>query len=168
MPYWPLVMAVAAGLTAWGWRHNAWEIPAIVFCGYVLMRLVVTYVPPEYIEVTACASWLFFAALMVYRGGELPGFLYALSGLTYPVLLVFGRKLEYMGLASIVAETFAALALLSIGGGVYGMANPPRDSSRPLAWLQGHSVGVALRQSKADCGVQGYSEILTGTGQGND
>lgn len=148
MPVWPFLMAICAGFTLWGWRHNAWEIPALALCGYIAMRAVSTYAPHGYVEVIGCASWLFFAAVMIHRGGEVPGFFYALSAMTYPVLLVFGFRLEYMGLSAFIAEFFAALALLSIGGGIHGMAHTPRDSSGYMAWVKSHSIGMAARQAR--------------------
>ena len=146
MQVWPVIIVITAGLTLWGWRHNAWQIPAIALCGYIAMRFVVTYSAAGFVEVAGCTSWLLFASLMVYKGGGVPGFFYALSALTYPALLVFGFRLDYMGLSPIIAEIFAALALLSIGGGIYGMANFSVDNHRFLAWVQSNSMGVALRQ----------------------
>lgn len=145
MAVWPFLMVSTTGLFAWGWLRGAWEIPALALGGYVAMRAIVTYVPPNYIEVVGCASWLFFAAIMIARGGAIPGFFYALSALTYPVLLIFGFRLHYMGLSPIIAEAFAVMALLSIGGGIYGVATASPDNPRPLHWIKAHSVGVAAR-----------------------
>lgn len=144
-------MALTAGLTLWGWRNGAWEIPALALAGYVGMRAVMAWVPAEYIELSACTLWLMIAAIMVFRGGDLPGFLYALSALTYVVFLTFGFPIKYMGLSPIIAESFAALALLCIGGGIYGMANPAGHSFRSLAWVQNHSVGMARRSQTNAC-----------------
>lgn len=146
MAVWPFIMAIVATLTLWGWFRNAWEVPAIALCGYIAMRAIVTYTPEAYIEVAACTSWLFFAAIMVSRGGAIPGFFYTLSALTYPALMVFGFRLHYMGFSPIIAEVFAAFALLSIGGGIYGMADTRVGYSRFLGWLSHHSVGMAPRQ----------------------
>lgn len=146
MPVWPILMIITAGLTLWGWRHNAWEVPAIAFCGYIAMRALVAYTPAAFLEVAGCALWLFFAAIMVYRGGAIPGFFYALSALTYPILLIFGFSIEYMGLAPIIADVFAACALLSIGGGIYGVANSNLDRSGFLDRVQGYTVGMASRE----------------------
>lgn len=160
MPFWPFLVLASAGLTLWGWRHNAWLLPALALCGYAAMRLIVAYCPTDYIEVAGCASWLFFAALMVYKGGEVPGFFYALSALTYPVLLVFGFRLDYMALSPVIADTFAAFALLSIGGGIHGMVNSLGDNRGSVAWLKSHSMGVASRQKKDDRRIQGDSEVI--------
>ena len=136
MPVWPFMMATAAALTIWGLRHNAWHAPALALCAYVAMRVVMSHVPETFIEVVACALWLFFAALMVYKGAAVPGLFFALSAMTYPVLLVFGYRIEYMGFAPFVAEFFAVCALLSIGGGIYGMANPAGDICGSAARLE--------------------------------
>lgn len=144
MPVWPFLMALAACFTLWGARLQAWHIPALVLCGYISARCVVLATPEQYVEVLLCASWLFWCALMVYKGGQVPAFFYALSALTYPVLLTFGFRLEYMGFAAVLAEAFAALALLAVGGGLFGLANHPnRDLPGPLVWALDHSHGFA-------------------------
>lgn len=146
MPFWPFLIAITAGLIFWGWRHNAWEMPAIALCGYIAMRGVVTFSPVGYVEIIGGTSWLLFAAIMIYRGGAIPGFFFTLSALTYPALLVFGFRLDYMGLSPIIAEIFAALALLSIGGGIYGISHSPGYRSGFMDRVATYSVGVAVRQ----------------------
>lgn len=151
MPVWPFLMAVTAGLALWGWRHNAWEVPVVALSGYVAMRFVVNFTPASYTEIAGCASWLFFAYIMLRLGAWVPGFFYALSALTYPALLVFGFRLEYMGLTPVIAEIFAVLALISIGGGIYGVANSANpDGPRVLSWITSHSVGVAARATRSN------------------
>ena len=142
MPVWPFFVVATIGLTIWGWRHSAWDIPALALCGYIATRLSVAYVPTAYLEIVICALWLLVAAIMLYRGGAIPGFFFALSALTYPTLLIFGFRIEYMGLTPFIADAFAVLALLTIGGGIYGMAfNSSTVNSRALGWVQSHSVG---------------------------
>ncbi len=163
MPVWPLLIAITACLTVWGWRHNAWEVPAIALCGYIAMRGVVTFSPDAYVdiyifgktstlgylEISACTSWLLFSGVMIKRGGVIPGFFFTLSALTYPALLIFGFRLQYMGLSPIIAEFFAALALLSIGGGIYGVAYPTGYRSGFLDRMATYSVGMAVRQKSS-------------------
>ncbi len=143
MPFWPFLMASAAGLALWGLPRDAWHIPAIVLCGYVAARAIVTLVPSNFIEVVLCASWLFFCVLMLIRGGEIPAFFFALSALTYPVLLLLGMRIQYMGVVPIVSDGLSILALLSIGGGLFGMAPSDSGPDRPNNWLANHSLGLA-------------------------
>ena len=143
-------MGAAFLLTLAGWRHGAWVIPALAFVGYVGMRGVMTWVPNELREVAACTWWLCIVGPMMYKGGHVPGVFYAMSALTYPALLLFGFRLEYLGLSPIIAEAFAVLALLSIGGGIVGMAYPHLDRRGFLAWLSANSLGVAARQEISD------------------
>jgi hypothetical protein len=150
MPVWPFLMGIAALLTLWGWRVGAIAIPLLALVGYVGMRAVVQ-LPPAYIEVVGAAWWLVICALMLGKGGEIPAFFYALSALTYPVMLIFGFRMSYMGLSPIVAECFAALALLSIGGGIYGVASGSiGDRTGLVAWAASHSAGVAPRETSPD------------------
>ena len=146
MPFWPFFMGAAAVLTLWGLFAGAWKVPALALAGYFGMRAIMWWVAPEFQEVAACTFWLCIAALMVYVGGHIPGFFFALSAMTYVALLTFGFKIEYLGLTAIVAEVFAILALTSIGGGLFGISHSPADSRRPLVWFVDHSVGVAVRQ----------------------
>lgn len=152
MPVWPFLMGVTALLTAWGAYAGAWKVPALALLGYILMRGVVSL--DAYQEIVACALWLFIAAGMVKIGGAIPGFFFALSALVYPALFIVGFRIEYMGLIAVLADGFAILALLSIGGGYLGMAHysPDRDSGI-LAWIADHALGVAVRQKSADSGL---------------
>lgn len=150
MPFWPFFMGTAFLLTLAGWRHGVWHIPALAFAGYVGMRGVMTWVPANAHEVAACTLWLIVAGIMMYRGGYVPGFFYALSALTYPALLPFGFRLDYLGLSPIIAEAFAVFALLSIGGGIVGMVHPNLDRRGFLAWFSVNSLGVAAREKVSD------------------
>lgn len=148
MPVWPFLIAITVALTFWGWRHGVWVIPALALGGYVAMRGIIWGLPPELHEIAGCALWLCVAGAMMYFKGWVPGFFYGLSGLTYPVLLTFGFRIEYMGLSPIIAEVFAALALLSIGGGIAGYAfhnSANRNSDRPIPWVVSFTAGVAAR-----------------------
>jgi len=145
MPFWPFFMGTAFLLSIAGWRHGVWLIPALALLGYIGMRGVMNWVPLEYLEVAACTLWLLIASVMMYNSGWVPGFFYSLSALTYPAFLLFGFRIEYLGLSLIVSEIFAVLALLSIGGGIVGMANTDSGPSRLLSRLAPYSVGMAAR-----------------------
>lgn len=150
MPPWAILMLITAALVFWGWLNGAWEIPALALCGYIGTRLAVAYAPTEYLEVVICAVWLFFAAIMIYRGGAIPGFFFVFSALTYPVLFVIGYRIEFMGLTPFIADAFAVLALLTIGGGIYGVANSTTANSGVVGWFQSHSVGMATSKKSAN------------------
>ena len=138
-------------LTLLGWRHGAWQVPALALAGYVGMRGVMMLLPASIHEVAGCTLWLCVAVAMGYKGGAVPGLLYAGSALTYPVLLIFGYRLEYMGLSPIIAEVFAISALLWIGGGIGGMViNANRDMHRPMVGSAGHSASLATSKAALD------------------
>ena len=146
VPIWPIWMTISAALMLWGLRHNAWQIPALALCGYLGMRFVIYATPQGYHEVIASSLWLCIGGLMMYKGAWVPGFLFVLSAMTYPVFLTFGLRIEYMGLLPIFADFFAALALISIAGGLYGMAtDPPRDTDRLVDRLASNALGMAAR-----------------------
>lgn len=148
MPVWPFLIAITACLMLWGARHGAWLIPALALGGYVGMRAIIWGLPSGWHEVAGCTLWLCVAAAMMCFKGWVPGFFYALSGLTYPVMLIFGFRIEYLGLSPIIAEVFALLALLSIGGGIAGLArhnHAAGDPDRPISWVVSYSAGVATR-----------------------
>lgn len=148
MPVWPFLMGFTALLAAIGWRVGAWHVPALALLGYIGMRGVIWGLPPNTHEVAGCTLWLIVAVAMGYKGGAVPGLLYALSALTYPTLLIFGFRLEYMGLSPIIAEAFAVCALLWIGGGIGGMViSAGRNPDRPMVGATGHQVSLAPRQA---------------------
>lgn len=145
IPVWPFLMGATAALTAWGWTLGAWKIPALALLGYVAMRGVIGYIPDGLVEVTACAVWLGIAAAMLYHGGHIPAFFFALSAMTYPVFFMFGLRIEYMGLIAVFADGFAICALLCIGGGL-GISHTRSDGFGILGRFAHHSVGVAARE----------------------
>lgn len=149
MPYWPFVMGASALLLAWGLRLGAWQVPFVIFATYCVVRGIVMFMPVSLHEVTICAAWLGASAIMLLLKAWLPGFFYILSGLTYPAFLVFGVRMEYMGISPIVAEAFALCALLCVGGGLYGMASTDRAAGSHgggiLSWLAPSALGVAAR-----------------------
>lgn len=148
MAVWPFLMLITLTLTVWGYFRGAWIAPALAFAGYVGMRGVMWGLSPTWHEVASCTLWLIVAGLMMYNRAIVPGFFYALSGLCYPVFLLVGFPMQYMGVSLIFAECFAALALLSIGGGIYGMAgNPDHNTSRPIYRATPASVGLAMRKA---------------------
>lgn len=168
MPVWPFLMGAAALLTVGGAVVGAWRVPALALIGYIAVRGVMPIAPPELTELAICAVWLTIAAVMAHIGGKVPAFFFALSALTYPALLPFGFRVEYMGIVPIFADGFAIIALLSIGGGLLGMVDrhdvlgaehrdgdersgtiePVSGVSRGglLAWIADHSLDVARRE----------------------
>lgn len=161
MPAWPFLMLITLALTAWGWTRAAWVAPALAFAGYVGMRGIMWGLPASWHEVVSCTLWLLVAYFMMYNRAYAPGFFYALSGLCYPVFLLIGFPMEYMGLSLIFAECFAALALLSIGGGIYGVDYSPRSNRvRLLFGGAPTSVGMAARQTDAWGAARTYRAAL--------
>ena len=97
-------------------------------------------------EIAVCTIWLNFAALMMYCRAWVPGFLYALSALTYPAFVTFGLYIGWLALPNIIAEVFAVFALLFIGGGIGGLLLSSRSSGnnrRRSDRLAVASLGVA-------------------------
>lgn len=146
MAFWPFMMGGAAVLTLWGIVQGAAVVPALALLGYVFVRCVIMFTPDGFHEIGVCTSWLLIAAVMMYVKAWVPGFFYVLSGLTYPLLLVIGIRISYLGLSPVIAEVFAICALLSIGGGLYGMAHSAGDHSGLLSRLSAHSLGMASRK----------------------
>lgn len=122
MPFWPLLMGWAAVMTLYGVVVGGWRVPATALLGYVLMRANMSVLPADVHEVAGNALWVYIGAALCYQRAWVAGFLFVCSGLTYSVFLVFGIRLEYLGISAIVAEIFATLALLSIGGGLRGFS----------------------------------------------
>lgn len=120
LPFWPFVMGVAGLLFLAGLRCGAWKAPLIVLCGYLAMRGVMTWADDPVQEHAAFFVWFFvFLGLAVGLRAYIPGLAYLMSGSVYPVMSWFGFPIEYLGLAPIIAELFAMLALTSMGGGLY-------------------------------------------------
>ena len=129
-------MALAAVLIAVGATRGQWIAPAYILAGLVAMRAIMWGLPGNFQEIVAGAVWILIATLLCYHKWWVAGFFVCLSGLTYPILLVFGQRIVTMGLAPIVADTFLILALITVGGGVFGLGdrdNLHRDSDRPDA-----------------------------------
>ena len=148
MPFWPIYMAMTAGLVLWGWRHDMWQAPALALVGFLLVRIVVWYFPAHFVEPAICTLWLIISAFLLYINHAVPALFFALSALTYPVLLLLGFRVEYMGLMPFVADAFAVVALLTIGGGIYGISHTNMDRSRSLD--RGEVGSVRVAESSAD------------------
>lgn len=134
LPFWPLFTSGAALLVAWGlWvGKGAWRAPAAILAGYGAMRAVMTYAADPVQEHAAFLVWAVAAIVLIYNlKAWLPGVCYLLSGATYPVFVLFGFPIEYIGLAPIVAEMFALFALISMGGGLYDRRPLARSSALP-------------------------------------
>lgn len=129
MPVWPFMLSIAAALCIWGRRHGAWVWAALAVAGYIGMRAIIYSTPQQVVELSACMWWIVIACCMAVAGGFLPALLYAASALTYPVMMIFGFRIEYMGLSPVVSELFALLALLSIGGDIHGKSRKHNSTS---------------------------------------
>ena len=143
IPFWPFFMGAAFLLTLWGIMRGAYAVPLLVLSGYVAMRGVIWGLDASLHEVAGCMVWLVVSFLLMQRGAWVPGFFYTLSGLAYPVLLLFGARLAYLSASAIIAEIFAIAALGAIAGGLAGLAYPDHDGPRVLHWLTPRSLGVA-------------------------
>lgn len=144
MPYWPIPVVLTAIILLFGLRYGAWLAPLIVLAGYAAMRGVIAQVPVELHEIAGCTLWLLVGAVLCYKGAWVPGFFYTLSGMTYPALLVFGFKIEYMGLSPIIAAIFGLCALLGMGLGILALS-PLADNYRSLDRWADLTLGVATR-----------------------
>ena len=149
MPFWPFIMGATLALLVWGLRVGGWQVPAVIFATYCVVRAIVMVMPVTLHEIGICAAWLGAATIMLSLKAWLPGFFYILSGLTYPAFLTFGVRIEYMGMSPIVAEVFALCALVSVGGGLYGLSasynSPTSDGGGVLSRVSAYSLGVAPR-----------------------
>lgn len=145
-PFWPWFVAVAAALFIAGIVKGKWRVPAIALIGEATAVLIFKYA--AFAPVTLCTAWLFFAYLMAYNGGKVPAFFYALAGLTSGLLYVFGIGLVPFGPSPVLIDVFSAIALLCVGGGIFGISSHSRPSSaRPLHRRADHQMGVAMREA---------------------
>lgn len=120
-------MAVVAVLLVIGVWRGPWIGPAIVLAGLLAMRAIVL-LPHGPQEILAGALWIFMAALLCYFKWYVTGFFLCLSGLVYPVLLIFGQRIVTMGLSPVIADAFLILAILIAGGGVFGLGSSNTNS----------------------------------------
>lgn len=128
MPFWPWYMAACIGLIVWGHRTGAAVFaPVMILCGLVAMRFVVV-LPDNMRELAAFIPWLCVAAILMYKKAWVPGALCLLSGVTYPVLLTLGLRIEYLGMVPIVADAFLIAALGFWGLAIYSHTH--RDRGR--------------------------------------
>ena len=146
-PFWPIFMGAAGILAIWGLLVGSWRAPFAVFCGYLGMRGVMWGLSPEVREIAAFLVWA-LVAIQLYRvKAWVPCVAYLCSGVVYPVLLIFGFQIVYLGLAPIIAELFAIAALISMGGGLYERTIPERFGNRNRrrfsSVLSSVSLGVA-------------------------
>ena len=144
MPFWPWYMAACVGLILWGYRAGAAVFaPVAILCGLIVMRFVVL-LPDHARELAAFTPWLCVAYILMYKGAWLPGVLCLLSGATYPVLLTLGLRIEYLGLAPIIADAFLIAALGLWGLAIYSHTSDNRDRVDH----DGASVAVGMAESK--------------------
>lgn len=149
-PFWPVMMGLAGALTITGALvgRGAWIVPALALGGYVATRIVVESISATsaWDEILVCAVWLCVSGLMMYAKAWVPGALYALSAMTYPAFVVFGLHIGWLSLPNIIAEVFAILALVFIGGSIGGTflrPRPGRHRHRSDSRLASHSLGMA-------------------------
>lgn len=150
MPYWPLPMGLCALLLVWGIGVGAWRVPAVALTAYVVVRLWVTRADPATHEIGIAMIWI-AACLVLYKlHFYIPATAFLLSAATYPALYILGFRLEYLGLMAVIAELFAIVALLSIGGGLGTLTfNHSSDSrhSGIIHNLAHYSLGIQARQA---------------------
>ena len=155
MPVWPFLIATSAGLALWGVRigEGAWRPGLVLVAAYVAVRAVIWGMDPSTHEVAMPILWALAALLLSLCGWHVAGLFFLASGLTYPVLLVFGFRIEWMGISPIIAEVFAGLGFVVLGGGLAAMAglfNPDPHSSGFVSGI--HRLAVYLAPSaKIDC-----------------
>lgn len=158
MSFWPIPLAIALGFTIWGVLigRGAWVLPALALAAYLAVRAIVVVLPTGFHEVTICALWLCICAIMVsLPEGKVPAFFWALSALTYPALMVFGVRIEWLGLSPIIAEMFAACAFIAVGGGLCGVvAFASSDTGRSGDRLAFAAPGVARCEAGNSCAAR--------------
>jgi len=120
--------------------------------------------PDNLREIAAFIPWLCVSAILMYKQAWLPGVLCLLSGVTYPVLLILGLRIEYLGLVPIIADAFLIAAL-----GFWGLAihsHTYRDRDRISSDGAVVAVGMAKSSGSIITGkgmhhalAGGYSEI---------
>lgn len=167
MAFWPFYMVACVALIFWGYRAGAGNlVPAIILCGLVGMRFVVL-MPEQARELAAFIPWLCVAATLMYNKAWLPGVLCLLSGATYPVLLTLGLRIEYLGLVSIVADTFLIAALGFWGLAIYSHTHRDRDrvgyNGLYAAQIMAKSEGLRLADAGVGTSDQTGHEALAGT-----
>lgn len=157
--FWPWFIIVAVSLFLAGAMRGKWKVPALALSGEVAAILIFKYAafPP----VTLCTSWLFFAYMMAYNGGKVPAFFYALAGLSSGLLYVFGIGLIPFGPSPIVIDIFSAMALLSVGGGIFGISSGSR-SARPrlLRWNPAAEMGVSSCEASGSDAIEGRKKVI--------
>lgn len=155
--YWPAPATVALLCLIFGAKKGVWQVPLAVVAGYAATRLCVEFLPPVTHEVGICLIWLCVAISLYLLDDPVPAVLFALSGLAYPAVLLGGIvattwgltslplstfKVTWLGIGPIIAEIFAALALLIIGGGIGGLYFNSDSSDRA-----GHPSGPIASES---------------------
>jgi hypothetical protein len=160
-PFWPWFIITAVALLIAGVRRKAWRVPAIALAGEAAAIFIFRFsaVP----ELMLCTSWLFFALAMGYAGGKVPAFFYALAGLTSGTMFLIGFGLVPFGVSPILIDVFSALALLSVGGGIYGLLPDGRADGNGLLYRRKDTqVGLAARQAGAAQAARGSDQMKAG------
>lgn len=154
-PFWPIWICVVSFYTVWGAFVGSWKAPALVLCGYLGMRGVIWGLDPIAHEVAGFLVWAVVAALLYRVKAYIPGLIYLISGAVYPLMVLFGFQIEYLGLAPIIADVIALFALIAMGGGLYERSlNTSRRSDGRLirrlgTFFSDASLGMAPSQRRS-------------------
>ena len=151
--FWIIPATLCAALTIWGAviGRGAWAVPALALLAYAGVRAIVSHLPPSAHEVAVCAFWLCVCLVMVkLPSGALPAFFWTLSALTYPVLLIWGVRIDWLSPSPVLAEIFAACAIVSVGGGLRGMASDPGGGVHRHLRRVGDPFSRMARRAQAD------------------
>ncbi len=145
LPFWPLMMGAAALLTLWGVLKGAWVAPLAVLAAYIAMRGVMAWADDPLQEHFAFYVWL-FAGMVIFKAKEYLASVAAIgAGVTYPAMALLGFPIEYLGLAPIIGEMFAILALISIGGNFYDREHRSRSAADLRFRIHSRVAGVSHR-----------------------
>ena len=130
MPFWAYYMIACIALVLWGWRVSQWRVPALILCGLIGVRL--TPIFPETIhEIASCTVWMTVTYAVLAHRKHLQAFLLGISTVTYPIFLILGYGIEYMGVQPIVSDAFLILAILASGHDVFRSRHNSRSIRRP-------------------------------------
>ena len=144
MPFWPIPTGIAFALFLWGLYLNEWRVAGIVLAAYCAVRLWCNFSPDVALELGIGMIWIVAVIFMFRAGAYVTGTLFLLSSMVYPVFLLMGYRLEYLGTMAILTEAFALLALTAIGGGFGTMVYHSGDShSGDSNRLSSYALGVS-------------------------
>lgn len=161
-PFWPWYMLACAAPMALGYKRGGMAVPALILCGLISMRGVMWGLDPAMRELAAYTVWLCVAVALMYKGAWVSGALCLLSGVTYPTLLVLGVRIEYLGLAPIIADAFLIAAIFSGWHGMAQRSNPGANRAGLVVNCASHAAGMAARQAGAFAASGRVAKIKAG------